>query len=320
MALVSIGIPVYNGEKYLAETLESALAQSVDDFEIVVSDNASTDRTSEICRSYQAKDPRIRYFRNDQNIGGALNFNRVFELSSAPLFHGGACDDLYEPLFLERCIDALDRDAGVVLSHTRTRLIGERGEPLPFDPERNCYIDSYGDSRGVSGDVMRPQPAHIAEAASPELRFREVLWIMGWALPLNGVIRRNALVRTSLYGNYAGADKVLLAELALQGRFHEIGEELFAKRMHRGGFHYKTTRERAEHESKGRRVIPQVMMLRDYTRMALAADLSMQHRLHCMVTILGMARRGEVWRRLLIPGPDNYLGISLWQPRTIISE
>ena len=149
MALVSIGIPVYNGEEYLAETLKSGLAQSVDDFEIVVSDNASTDRTSEICRSYQAKDPRIRYYRNDQNIGGALNFNRVFELSRAPLFHCGACDDLYEPLFLERCVDALDRDAGVVLSHARTKMIGEKGEPLLFDPERNCYIGSYGNSRGV---------------------------------------------------------------------------------------------------------------------------------------------------------------------------
>ena len=144
MTLVSVGIPVYNGERYLAETLDSLLAQTLTEFEIVISDNASTDRTPEICRCYQAKDCRIRYSRNDQNIGEAPNFNRAVELSRAPLFHGGAYDDLYEPSFLERCVDALERDPGVVLSHTRTKLIGDEGELLLFDRERDCYIDSYG--------------------------------------------------------------------------------------------------------------------------------------------------------------------------------
>jgi glycosyltransferase involved in cell wall biosynthesis len=314
MARLSVGIPVYNGEKYLAETLDSLLAQSFQDFDIVISDNASSDRTAEISRDYQIKDDRVRYFRNDQNIGAALNFNRTVELSNAPLFHGGACDDLYEPRFLERCVESLDRDPGVVLSHTRTKLIGDHGERLLHDPERDCYVDSYGNVRGTSGDVMRPQAAHIAEAASPEVRFREVLWLMGWSLPMSGVVRSEALLRTSLYRNYSGADKVLLAELALQGRFHEIGEELFAKRMHEGCTHYKTTRERAEHETGGSGGIPQVRMLIDYTTMTFAADLNARQRLHCMVTVAGMARRPQVWRRLLVPGPDNYLGWSLfWQ-------
>jgi glycosyltransferase involved in cell wall biosynthesis len=310
MPLVSIGIPVYNGERYLAETLASLLNQTFKDFEIVISDNASTDGTAAICHSYQAKDPRIRYFRNAENIGAAPNFNRVFKLSSAPLFHGGACDDLYEPLFLERCVEVLDRDQSIVLSHARTKLIGDAGEALLFDGEQDCYVDSYGNARGASGDVMRSQPYHVGEAACPERRFREVLWVMGWSLPLCGVIRRQALLRTSLYGNYSGADKVLLAELALLGRFHEVGEELFAKRIHRGCTHHKTPRERAEHESTKPRGIPQVMMLRDYTKMILAADIGPVQRLHCMATIVGMARRRDVWRRLLIPGPQNYLGLS----------
>ena len=80
MAIVSVGIPVFNGEKYLAETLDALLAQSLKDFEIVLSDNASTDRTAAICRSYQEKDHRVRYFRNDNNIGAARNFNRTVEL------------------------------------------------------------------------------------------------------------------------------------------------------------------------------------------------------------------------------------------------
>jgi glycosyltransferase involved in cell wall biosynthesis len=304
MPFVSIGIPVYNGGKYLGETLDSLLAQTFRNFEIVVSDNASTDETPQICRSYQAKDRRIRYSRSERNIGAAPNFNRVFELSHAPLFHGGSCDDLYDPLFLERCVDALDRDPDAVLSHTRTRLIDDQGEPLRVDRERDCYIDRYGDL------VMTRQPPDIGEAASAAVRFRDVLWHMGWCLPLSGVIRSEALRSTSLYADYFGADKVLLAELALRGRFHEVGEELFAKRVHPGCTHYKTTRERAEHESKEGRGIPQVRMLRDYTKMVLAADIGIRQRLHCMATIVGIARRREVWRRLLVPGPENYFGLS----------
>ena len=89
-----------------------------------------------------------------------------------------------------------------------------------------------------------------------------------------------------------------------------MGEDLFAKRIHRGCTHYKSTRERAEHEATKSQGIPQVMMLRDYAKMALAADIGPLQRLHCMATIVGLARRRDEWRRLLIPGPDNYLGLS----------
>jgi hypothetical protein len=310
MTRVSVGIAVYNGEKYLAETLDSLLAQSLQEFEIVISDDASTDRTPEICRCYEAKDSRIRYSRNARNIGGAPNFKRVVKLSRAPLFHGGACHALYGPSFLARCVDALERDPGVVLSHTRTKLIGDEGELLLFDRKRACHVDRYGHLKGTSGDLMRPQPSHIGQSANPETRFREVLWCMGWSLPLSGVIRKKALLKTSHYGKYSGIDKVLLAELALQGRFHEVGQELFAKRIHHGCTRCKTPRVPAPHESTGPRGISQVLMLRDYAKMVFAADISAAQRLHCMVTIVGMARRGEMWRRRLVPGPDNYCGLS----------
>jgi glycosyltransferase involved in cell wall biosynthesis len=304
MALVSVGVPVYNGERYLAETLDSLLAQTFTDYDIVISDNASTDRTAEICRRYRAKDPRISYFCNDENIGGALNFRRVFELSRGPYFHAGSCDDLYHPQFLERCVHALERDSSVVLSYARTTMIDDFGQPLFFDRDRNCYIDHHGQF------VLTPVPPHVGRADSPEMRFREVLWEMGWALPLSGLIRREALLRTSPYGNYFGADKVLLAELALHGRFQQVGEELFAKRVHQECSHYKNTLEKAGHECRGPRGVPQLRMLRDYLKMTSVADISVRQHVHCILTIAGIARRREVWRRLFVPGPDNYFGLS----------
>ncbi len=304
MPQISIGVPVYNGEKYLAAALDSLMAQSFEDFEIVICDNASTDRTAEICQFYRAGDARIRYFRNAKNIGAAPNFNRTFELSSAPLFLSVAHDDLYEPLFLERCVEVLANDPRVVLCYTSARVIGDNGEPLQCHREQNRFIDSHG------ALVMGPERAHIGAPTEPEARFREVLWWVTWCMPIFGVMRRSVVSQTGLHGNYFGADKVFLAELALKGRFHQISEELFSKRIHRDCTYYKSTRAKAEHDSLERRGLPQLNMLRDYIRMIAAADLDVGQRLHCLVTMLGMTRREGLWRRLLVPGPGNYLGLS----------
>jgi glycosyltransferase involved in cell wall biosynthesis len=86
MPRLSIGIPVFNGEEFLPELLDSLLAQTFSDFEIVICDNASSDRTAQICCEYASRDARIRYFRNDTNLGALPNYNRTFELSTAPLF------------------------------------------------------------------------------------------------------------------------------------------------------------------------------------------------------------------------------------------
>jgi glycosyltransferase involved in cell wall biosynthesis len=303
MPRVSIGLPVYNGERYLSQVLESLLSQTFVDFEIIISDNASSDGTTEICRYYLASDRRVRYFRNRRNIGAAPNFNRTFELSSAPLFQCAACDDIYEPRFLEHCVAELDRDPEVVLCHASARVIGDNGEPLQRQREPDGFIDSYGRI------VMGPEPSHIGVAAEPEMRFREVLWLATWCLPLFGVMRREVLAQTALHGSYFGADKVLLAELALKGRFQQIDDELFFKRVHRDCTYYKSTREKAEHDCEAPRGMPQLNMLRDYAKMILAADMRLDQRLHCMMTVLGMTRRHGLWRRLLVPGPDNYLGV-----------
>ena len=116
---VSIGLPVYNGERWLAEALDSLLAQTYSDFELIISDNGSTDDTQAICEEYAARDRRIRYIRQEINRGLAWNWNCVFEESAGDYFKWAACDDLYHPTFLERCVQILDQYPDVAWCHTR---------------------------------------------------------------------------------------------------------------------------------------------------------------------------------------------------------
>jgi glycosyltransferase involved in cell wall biosynthesis len=122
---VSIGLPVFNGENYLEAAVDSILAQTFKDFELIISDNASTDRTQEICQRYCGRDSRVRYFRSEQNHGAAWNFNRVFELASGEYFKWAAHDDMIAPDFLQKCVAVLDEDPTVVLCHSQVQFINE---------------------------------------------------------------------------------------------------------------------------------------------------------------------------------------------------
>jgi glycosyltransferase involved in cell wall biosynthesis len=206
---VSIGLPVFNGENYLEEALDSILAQTYTDFELIISDNASTDGTEEICRAYATKDRRIRYYRNEQNLGAAWNYNRVFELSTGEYFKWAAHDDLCAPEFLELCVEVLDRDTSVVLCHSKTRIIDEHGKPL-FN-----YIVKLN-----------------TDSTKPHERFRDMISVEHWCFQVCGVARARALRMTPLIANYTGSDRNLLAELSLIGRVYEIPEYLFFRRQH----------------------------------------------------------------------------------------
>jgi glycosyltransferase involved in cell wall biosynthesis len=210
---VSIGVPVYNGERFFRETLNSLLAQSFGDFELVISDNASTDGTPEICAEYSKRDKRIRYFRNEENRGAAWNLNRVVELATAEYFKWAMADDVCDPTFVAKCVDILDRDPTVVLVCTRTIMIDEQGKEL-----------------------RRVEASWDLQSPSADLRLRHtILWGGHWANAdaLQGVIRRAALLRTRLIPRYQGGDKRPIAELALAGRFVELPEFLLRRRTHR---------------------------------------------------------------------------------------
>ena len=121
--LVSIGLPVFNGDRFLRESIDSLLAQSFSDFELVISDNASTDDTSAICEEYERADSRIRYVRNKTNIGGFRNHNKVFELSTGKYFAWASHDDIRLPKYIESCVEVLERSRETILCYTKTTII-----------------------------------------------------------------------------------------------------------------------------------------------------------------------------------------------------
>ena len=209
--LVSIGLPIYNGEKYLAETLDSLLDQTCRDFELIISDNASTDKTGAICEAYAARDERIRYFRYDRNRGAAWNFNNVFKLSRGKYFKWAAHDDICAPEYVASCIEVLERDPGVILCFSRTMEIDEQG--------RRVALRDY---------------IQLPNLASPHAheRFRDIIENRHGCESVFGVVRSDELRNTPLIGSYMVSDRVLLALLSIDGRFHELPDYLFYQRDH----------------------------------------------------------------------------------------
>ena len=122
---VSIGLPVYNGERFLARAIDSHLAQTFTDFELVITDNCSTDATEQIGREYAEKDPRVRYLRNEENLGAVGNFQRAFEETSGPYFRWAAHDDFLEPEYLERTVGVLDREPAAAIVFTGMTIMDE---------------------------------------------------------------------------------------------------------------------------------------------------------------------------------------------------
>jgi glycosyltransferase involved in cell wall biosynthesis len=209
MPKVSIGLPVYNGENFIEAALDSLLNQTFEDFELIISDNASTDRTEEICRTYVAKDKRLRYVRSETNLGAARNFNHVFELSSGQYFKWAAHDDICAPSFVERCVSVLDQDSSVSLAFSKTKFIDKHGK----------FLHDYNYRLRVSS----PKPSQ---------RFFDLVVANHIVVEAFGVIPSSLLKRTPLLGGYVGSDRVMLSELALHGRFFEIPDYLFFHREH----------------------------------------------------------------------------------------
>ena len=207
---VSIGLPVFNGENFIADAIASVLEQTFADFELIVQDNASTDRTADLCAGFAARDSRVRYFRNPTNLGLAPNYNLAFQKARGHYFKWLAHDDYLEPTYLAETVRVLDRRPEAVLCNTVVR-----------------YIRADGSNIGLYDSGLAN-----ADTASPVARFAAMVLPSHSCVDFFGLIRREVMERSLLHSSYHSADRAFLAQMALRGRLVQLPEPLAVMREH----------------------------------------------------------------------------------------
>ena len=270
--VVSIGLPVYNAEVYLRQALDSILTQTYRQFELVISDNASNDRTEVICREYAAVDPRIRYYCQNRNHGVTWNFREVVRLSSGRYFLWTSHDDLLSPTYVERCVRILEGNPNVVLCYS---------QPVNID---------------ATGKQFEPECPLIADLPRAHQRLQELISLKHNCVALFGMIRCDVLKKTSIHGDFSDGDRCVLVELALRGDFYRISEPLFFHREHSNRFtHQHPSRQeqtrRANPDQSIRFVFPHFRILQEYTRAVHCGPLPLGERLRCYLHLLNWVRR-----------------------------
>lgn len=208
--LVSIAMTVFNAGPFLTKSLESVLAQTYENFELIISDNASEDGSSEICQEFAKRDSRIKYSRNCSNIGPVRNGFKVIDSCSGDFIMPAADHDVYHPDFISRLLDMLQQDESVVLAYPRTLYIDENDHPLELLPD-------VIDSRGMDAYD----------------RFCKVIWEFSWGNMAYGLFRRGAFREAWYPYPIIGCDHVFIAKLSLFGSIAQIDETLFFRRRNR---------------------------------------------------------------------------------------
>jgi glycosyltransferase involved in cell wall biosynthesis len=290
--LVTIGLPVHNGAEYLEEALASLRAQTYPRLEIVIGDNGSTDATPSICRRAAAVDPRIRYLPSPENRGAAWNYNRVFQEAAGEFFMWAAHDDVRAPRAVERCVQAfLDEGPDVVVVYPGAVFIDVDGTELGPDHDR---------------------PA--AGSGPPHVRLARLLMSLNMAHPVFGLIRSSALRQTRLIDRFVASDYVLLAELALLGRFVHVPEPLFLRRVHHGSSR-AANRSRASvtawfdpRRRPDRLLTTRQRLVVEYTRSIGRLPLAPTERVLCWATVLPVVG----YRRLRVVGGRWKARVRTW--------
>jgi GT2 family glycosyltransferase len=268
--LVSVGMPVYNGSRYIERAIGSLLNQTLRDFELIISDNASTDDTQAICESYAQRDKRIRYIRQPENVGAPRNYNAVVQAARGTLFKWSSASDECALDFLAKCVAALEADSSAVLAFGRTRFIDEEG----------TLLDVYDGDFSVTG-------------STPSERFEFVCNHLVLNNAQSAVIRLDALRKTGLDRLYPRGDPVLMAELALQGRWQLLPDVLLYRRTGRDNFTPQRTLAELTriYDPRRRRPLALINCRRhwDYCTVALRAPISWTERLRTVRYALGRA-------------------------------
>lgn len=207
---VTLAMPVFNGSNYIRDALDSILAQTFTDFELVVCDNASTDETCAIVQEYAAKDPRIVLIRNPKNLGASANYNLGFEHGRGRYLKWCAHDDQLSANFLAECVKVLDASPDVALAFGSTRGI---------TPTNEITTPTGADTPSLDSD-------------DPAMRFRQAIELAGTCFPIFGLFRRENLAKSTLHRPYYGSDRAVLAEAALMGKFVRVEDAIFYNREH----------------------------------------------------------------------------------------
>ena len=285
---VSIGLPVYNGENFICAAIESILQQTFQDYELIISDNASTDRTAEICQHYASQDARIRYYRNPVNRGPAWNYNRVFHLSSGEYFKWVAHDDVLAPAFIETTLAALIADESAVLSFSKVDIID-----------------------ATSRIIKQYDMAIASNSNQPATRFKAMINIKHRCYDIFGLFKTSALARTPLIGNYAGSDRVLLGRISLQGKLQTVPERLFQAREHsqqsiamlRQPLHKHLRMHQYavwfDPENSGKILLPNWRILAEHLAAIHAVPLTRSNRLSCYLVLAHWLLSYQNWAKLV---------------------
>jgi glycosyltransferase involved in cell wall biosynthesis len=204
-------MPVYNGGKHILQAAESILEQTFTDFELIISDNASTDDTRSICESLAVRDGRVRYVRQPRNLGAVPNWDFVARSAQGRFFKWASANDHCDPHTLEKCVVVLREQEDVVLCYGRT-----------------CLIDNRGNSLGVY------QYDLAVEDDRPSTRFITVRNRLNLNNAQCSLMRLDKLRQTRLGRPFPGGDVLLTAELSLYGKFRLLPDVLLYRRMDEG--------------------------------------------------------------------------------------
>lgn len=286
--LVSVGLPVYNGERFLARALDSLLDQTIQDIELIISDNASRDGTQAICEAYARRDRRVRYLRQVANLGAPRNWNVVAREARGEFFKWAAAADICVPHALERCVEAMRRDAGVVVCYGRTQFIDEQERPMEV-------IDT-------DVDAMDERPSERFLRMCTRLSLNNVQC---------GVVRMDVLRRTGYDRLYPSGDLVFSAELVLHGKCLLLPEILVLRRKSPGTFTSMLSpleRQRFyDPQAKAPMKFIHARRHLDHMACIARAPIPPMEKLRAYRVALRVARwdRGELWREVLGGTPGS---------------
>ena len=213
---VSIGMPVYNGEKLLRKRLDSLLSQTFADFELIISDNGSTDSTPLISHKYSKKDGRMRYVRQEKNMGVVWNFNFVLQEAKGNYFVWAAVDDTWDQRFLEKNVKILE---------SNERLVGSIGR---VEWDGNFKDNSKSNTNDFpSGNVVKYQHVHNV-SGSYEQKVRSYLRYDQGTI-VYAVYRTGKLQKSMFEKPFSYWDLALILEVSKYGDIHVIDEVLMYK-------------------------------------------------------------------------------------------